>query len=171
MAKLADTRTVTGAQTIIGVFEREARAREAMHGLERAGMPPDRIGIIVGNIRQAREPRGSYSPQGAVVGAVVGLALVLAYVVFGGEPIRQNPGGIVIGGFAIVVGLIFIGWLAGRARVFKEDEFATLEDDVAEGDTLLSVVCDTPDGADQTRAILERSGAREVKLEESGESV
>jgi len=46
-----------------------------------------------------------------------------------------------------------------------------LEDDVAEGDTLLSVVCDTPDGADQTRAILERSGAREVKLEESGESV
>ena len=166
MAKVADARTVTGAQTIIGVFE-----REAMRSLERAGMPPDRVGIVVGNIRQAREPRGSYSPQGAIVGALVGVILVVAFVVFGGDQMRQNMSGVVLGGFAIVVGLMFIGWLAGRARVFKEDEYATLEDDVAEGDALLSVVCDTPDGADQTRAILERAGAREIKVEDSGESV
>src|SRR5207248_1130772 len=138
------------------------------NALAERGFPPGRAAA---DLRAAREPPGSCSPQGAVIGAVVGMALVLSYVVFGGEPIRQNPGGIILGGFAIVVGLTFIGWLAGRARVFKEDEYATLEDDVAEGDTLLSVVCETPDGADQTRAILERSGAREVKLEESGESV
>ena len=171
MAKVADARTVTGAQTIIGVFAREAKAREAMHVLEREGMPPDRVGIVVGNIRQAREPRGSYSPQGAIIGALVGVILVVAFVVFGGDQMRQNMSGVVLGGFAMVVGLTFIGWLAGRARVFKEDEYATLEDDVAEGDTLLSVVCDTPDGADETRAILERAGAREIKVEDSGESV
>ena len=122
-------------------------------------------------MRQAREPRGSFSPQGAGIGAALGVLLVIAFAVFGGEQIRQSPFAIVIGGFAIVGGLAFIGWLAGRARVLKEDEYATLEDDVAEGDTLVSVVCDTPDGADQTRAILERSGAREVKVEDSGESV
>jgi hypothetical protein len=134
-------------------------------------MPPDRIGNVVGNVRQAREVAGSYSPQGALAGAMIGALLVAAYVVFGGETIRANPVAIALGGFAIIGGLTFIGWLAGRARVFKEDEFEDAEDDVAEGDVLVSVVCDTPDGADTTRAILERSGAREVKLKESAESV
>jgi len=95
------------------------------------------------NIRQAREAAGSYSPQGAVVGAIVGVLVVLA----------------------------FIGWLAGRARVFKQDAAAALEDDVARGNVLVTVVCDTPDGADQTRSILERARAAEVTSEDSAESV
>ena len=171
MAKLVDTDTTTSPQTLNGVFDREAEAREAVHALERAGMPPDRVGLVAGNIRQAREVAGSYSPQGAIAGALLGVILVVGLAIFGGESFRENPIGILMGGFAIVGGLAFIGWLAGRARVFKEDEYAQAEDESAMGEILVSVVCDTPEGADATRAILERAGAREVRFEESGESV
>ena len=171
MSKLADAETIVEGQTITGVFDTEAAARDAVGHLERAGMPPDRIGLVVGNMRQAREVAGSYSPQGAIAGALVGVLLVAADVIFGGEQMRQSAVAIGLGGFAIVGGLAAIGWLAGRARVFKEREYEELEDESAEGDIHLSVVCDTPDGADATRAILERAGAREVKLQESSESV
>jgi hypothetical protein len=134
-------------------------------------MPADRVGVIQGNVRQSREVAGSFSPQGALAGAMLGAILVVAYVVFGGEPIRQNPFGIAIGGLAIIGGLAAIGWLAGRGRVFKEDEYAQAEDEIASGQTLVSVVCDTPDGVDQTRAVLERAGAQDVRIEEGGESV
>jgi len=171
MTEIADTETLTGAETIVGVFDKEAEAQTAIAMLERAGMPPDRIGIVAANIRQAREVAGSYSPQGAIVGAVLGLLLVVAYAILGGDTVRSNIAGVVMAGFAIVGGLAFVGWLAGRARVFKEDEYAQAEDEIASGEVLVSVVCDTPDGADATRALLERNGAREVRTRDSGESV
>jgi heat induced stress protein YflT len=171
MAKLVDTRIVTEAATLVGVFDSEVAARKAIAALERAGMPPDRIGIVADNVRQAREVAGSYSPQGALAGAMLGALLVAGFVVFGGETMRSNPVAIAMGGFAIVGGLAFIGWLAGRARVFKEDEYAEVENEVEEGEVLVSVVCDMPEGADTTRALLERAGAREVKIEESAEGV
>jgi hypothetical protein len=171
VAKIADTETLTGAATIVGVFESEVAARDAIRALEQAGMPPDRIGIVAGNIRQAREVAGSYSPQGALVGAVLGVFLVVGYLSFGGDTVRANIAGVAMAGFAIIGGLAFIGWLAGRARVFKQDEYAEAEDEVAQGDVLVTVLCDTPDGADATRALLERNGAREIRVEESGESL
>jgi hypothetical protein len=171
MTKIADAETLTHAETIVGVFESEVAARDAIRALEQAGMPPDRIGIVAGNIRQAREVAGSYSPQGAVVGALIGLVLVVGYVIVGGDGVRSNIAGVAMAGFAIIGGLAFIGSLAGRGRVFKQDEYAEAEDDVASGEVLVSVVCDTPDGADATRALLERNGAREINLKESGESV
>ena len=170
MSKLADT--VVGAHTIVvGVFDSHDGALAAVHNLETEGMPADRIDVVSGNVRQAREPMGSYSPWGAMAGAVVGLALTLAYVVFGGETIRQSPFAMVVGGLILIVGLSFIGLLAGRGRVFKQDEYEDLEDDVALGETLVSVSCETPDGADETRAVLELAGARDIRLEESGESL
>jgi hypothetical protein len=171
MTKIAATEALIGAETVVGVFDREADAQGAIAALERAGMPPDRIGIVVGNVRQAREVAGSYSPQGAVVGALIGLVLVVGYLIFGGDSVRPNIAGVAIAGFAIIGGLAFIGWLGGRARLFKQDEYAKAEDEIASGEVLVSVVCDTPDGADATRALLERNGAREVRVEESGESV
>lgn len=171
MTKLADASTVTGSHTINAVFDHVQDARSAVLSLERAGMPPDRIGLVTENIRQAREVAGSYSPQGALVGAVLGVLLVVGYVLFGGEQMLQNPVALAMGGFAIVGGLAFIGWLAGRARVFKQDRYEHFEDESALGEILVSVVCETPEGADTTRAMLERAGAREVRVEESGESV
>ena len=171
MANVADTRDIAEAQTLIGVFETEDAARSAVSMLERAGMPPDRIGLVTGNIRQAREVAGSYSPQGALVGAAIGVVLVLAYAVLGGEQFRENTAAILLGGLAIIGGLAFTGFLAGRARLFKEDRYAHFEDESALGEILVSVTCDTPEGVDSTRAILERANAREVRVEDSAESV
>lgn len=171
MANVADARDIAQAQTLIGVFDTEAAARSAVSMLERAGMPPDRIGLVTGNIRQAREVAGSYSPQGALIGAAIGVVLVLAYAIVGGEQFRQNAAGIVLGGFAIIGGLALIGFLAGRARLFKEDRYAHFEDEAALGEILVSITCDTPEGVDATRAILERAKAREIRVEDSAESV
>jgi len=93
------------------------------------------------------------------------------FLIAGGEPVRQNAVSAALGAFAIVIGLAFIGWLAGRARLFKQAEAAEREDEVASGDVLVTVVCDTLDGAEQTRAILERAGATDVTVEDSAESV
>jgi len=170
MSKLADN--AVGAHAIVtGAFERHEDALAAVQRLQSEGMPADRTEIVSANVRQAREPMGSYSPWGGIAGAVVGLALTLAYVVFGGDTVRSSPFAIVIGGFVLIVGLGFIGWLAGRARLFKQEEYAELEDDVALGETLVSVSCETPDGLDETRAVLERAGARDVRFEGAGESV
>ena len=52
---------------------------------------------------------------------------------------------------ALVVAFGAIGWLAGRARVFKQDEYEEFEEHVEQGEVLLSVVCSTEDGAEQAR--------------------
>jgi hypothetical protein len=166
-----DTRTLTNAVTIVGAFSSGTAASEAAGELERAGFAPDRIGIVAGNVRQAREMAGSYSPQGALGGAVLGALLAVAFVIFGGESVRQNPVAIVLGGTALVVAFAAIGWLAGRARVFKEDQYEDFEEHVEHGEVLLSVVCSTEDGAEQARVMLERAGATEIRVEKGSEAV
>jgi hypothetical protein len=166
-----DTRTLTNAVTIVGAFSSGTAASQAAGELERAGFAPDRIGIVAGNVRQAREMAGSYSPQGALGGAVLGALVAVAFVIFGGESVRQNPVAIVLGGTALVVAFAAIGWLAGRARVFKEDQYEEFEEHVEHGEVLLSVVCSTEDGAEQARVMLERAGATEIKVEKGSEAV
>jgi len=166
-----DTRTLTNAVTIVGAFASGTAASRAAGELERAGFAPDRVGIVAGNVRQAREMAGSYSPQGALAGAVLGALLAVAFVVFGGESVRQNPVAIVLGGTALVVAFAAIGWLAGRARVFKEDQYEEFEEHVEHGEVLLSVVCSTEDGAEQARVMLERAGATDVRVEKGSEAV
>jgi hypothetical protein len=168
---ILDTRTLTNAVTIVGVFSSGTAARDAARKLERAGFAPDRVGIVAGNVRQAREMAGSYSPQGALAGAMLGALLAVAFVIFGGESVRQNPVAIVLGGTALVVAFGAIGWLAGRARVFKQDEYEEFEDHVEHGEVLLSVVCSTENGAEQARAMLERAGATEIQVEKGSEAV
>jgi hypothetical protein len=168
---IIDTRTLTDAVTIVGVFPGSTAARAAARKLERAGFAPDRIGIVAGNVRQAREMAGSYSPQGALAGAMLGALLAVAFVVLGGESVRQNPSAIVLGGMALVIAFGAIGWLAGRARVFKQDEYEEFEQHVEQGDVLLSVVCSTEDGAEQARVMLERAGATEIRVEKGSEVV
>lgn len=167
---VVDTRTLTGAETVVGVFSNGAMARAAISALDRAGFPADRVGIVDENVRNAREVAGSFSPQGALAGAMLGALLTAAFIVFGGESVRQNPGSIVLGGVVLLIAFTAIGWLAGRARVFKKDEYEGFEDAVEAGETLVSVVCETADGVDQARAMLKRSGAIAVRREESGEA-
>ena len=169
--ELVDTRTLTDAVTVVGAFANATAAQDAARKLERAGFAPDRIGIVAGNVRQAREMAGSYSPQGALAGAMLGALLAVAYVVFGGESVRQNPIGIVLGGMALVVAFAAIGWLAGRARLFKRDEYEEFEEHVEQGEVLMSVVCSTENGAEQAKVMLKRAGATDIKVEGSSEAV
>ena len=141
MARLMEDRAHTAAVTMVGVFSSGAAARKAAHALDISGFPAGNVGIVDDNVRNAREVAGSFSPQGA------------------------------LGGVVLIVAFTAIGWLAGRARLFKQEEYAKLEDAVDTGATLVWVVCETAEGADQARAILERSGARTVRREESSEAV
>lgn len=164
-------RTDHDERTIVGVFDEETGARTAMQRLERAGMPPDRVGIVAGNVRQAREAAGAYSGQGALAGAMLGALLVAVTLVFGGAVVGRNPAAVVLAGVIVIIGLAFIGSLAGRARVFKREVYAALENDVAAGDVLVTVTCETPDAVDRTRALLERAGARDVRIEGTAEGL
>lgn len=168
---VVDTRTLTDAVTVVGVFPSGGKASEAARALERAGFAPDRIGIVADNVRQAREMAGSYSPQGALAGAMIGALLAVAYVVLGGESVRQNPFGMVLGGAALIVAFAAIGWLAGRARLFKKDEYEEFEEHSHQGEVLMSVVCSTQNGAEQAKAMLERAGATGIRVEPSSEAV
>jgi hypothetical protein len=167
---VVDTRTLTGAVTVVGVFSSGSAARAATRALEVSGFPADRVGIVDDNVRNAREVAGSFSPQGALAGAMLGALLTAAIIVLGGESVRQNTGSIALGGVVLVIAFTAVGWLAGRARVFKKREYAALENAVDAGETLVTVVCESEDGAHQARAILERSGATGVRREESGEA-
>lgn len=169
--KLTDTRTLTGAVTMVGVFPNAASAREAAHALDVSGFAPDRVGIVAENVRNAREVAGSFSPQGALAGAILGALLVVAFVVFGGESVQQNPGSVALGALVLIVAFTAIGWLAGRARLFKKGEYEEFEEAVEVGDALVSVVCESENGADHARVILERAGAVAVRREESSEAV
>lgn len=166
-----DTGVLTDTVTVLGVFASGTAAREAARTLARAGFTPDRIGIVYGNVRQARELAGSYSPQGALVGATLGALLIVAYVVFGGEVVRRNPLGAVLGGSVLIGAFAAIGWLSGRARVFKADEYNEFEEHAEHGDVLLSVVCNKENSVDLAQVILERAGATEIRVERSGEAI
>ncbi len=155
---VVDTRTLTGAVTVVGVFSSGTAARAATRALEVSGFPADRVGIVDDNVRNAREVAGSFSPQGALAGAMLGALLTAA------------TGSIALGGVVLVIAFTAVGWLAGRARVFKKSEYAAFENAVDAGETLVTVVCESEGGADRARAILERSGAVAVQREESGEA-
>jgi hypothetical protein len=166
-----ETETVVEPQNIVAAFPTEAAALFAVRELEVAGFPPDHVGVITDNVRQAREVAGAYSPQGAIVGALIGVLLVGAFLVFGDDSVRANGVSVALGGAPIVGGLAFIGWLAGRARVWKDDEYEEVEEEVAEGEMLVSVLCNTADSADQARAIFEQAGALDIRFEDTAEAV
>jgi hypothetical protein len=157
-------------ESVVAAFSDHERAGAAVHALERAGIPPDRIGVVVGNVRQAREAAGSFSPAGAVVGAVVGALVAVAFVLLGGEPMRQNVVAIFLGAPALIVAFAAIGALAGRARLFRQNEYEHFERDVEMGEVLVSVSGEPSDLA-RARALLKDAGAIEIRREETGEAL
>lgn len=155
--------------TVVGVFRSDDAARKALRQLDGAGFPPDRVGVVAGNVRQAREVAGSFSPRGAVIGAVIGaligLGLALAVNTAGSQ-------GVAIGGAMVMFAAIgaFIGVLAGRGKGLKAHDYEKYERVVHKGDALVTIRCAAADQA-RAREALTAAGATAVRVEGTAETV
>jgi hypothetical protein len=157
-------------ESIVAAFPDHEAAVTAATALDAAGVPPDRVGVVAGNVRQAREAAGSFSPAGAIGGALLGSLIALTFVIAGGETMRQNPVAIVLGAPALVLAFGAIGALFGRARLFQSHDYERYEDAVDRGEALVTV-SGPPEILSRARRILEEHGAVRFRREETGETI
>ena len=155
--------------TVVGVFPHDDAARAALRRLDDAGFPADRVGVVVGNVRQAREVAGSFSSRGAMIGAGLGALVGLGLGLASGMSVNSavaTPLGMVM--FAIIGA--FIGALAGRGKALKSHDYEKYQRVVDKGDALVTIRC-TAEAQERARAALSAAGATAVRVEETGETV
>lgn len=157
-------------ESIVATFPDHGHAVAAARALDEAGISPDHVGVVAENVRQAREAAGSFSPLGAVVGAIIGALVAVAFVIAGGEAMRDNVVAIALGTPALIVAFGAIGALAGRAKLFQARDYDRYQHEVASGDALVSVSGDRAE-LDRAREILRRRGALRIRREETGEAL
>lgn len=89
--------------TVVGVFRSDDAAKTALRQMDEAGFAPDSVGVVAGNVRQAREVAGSFSPAAAVIGAVIGALVGLGFGLASGMSVN-GPAATVAGTlmFAII---------------------------------------------------------------------
>jgi len=158
-----------GDVTVVGVFLHDDAARAALRQLDDAGFPADRVGIVAGNVRQAREVAGSFSPRAAMIGAGLGALVGLGLGLASGMSVNSavaTPLGMVM--FAIIGA--FIGALAGRGKALKSHDYEKYQRVVDKGDALVTISC-ADDARERARAALTEAGATAVRVEETGETV
>jgi len=163
--------------TVVGVFRNDDAARTALRQMDAAGFPPDRVGIVAGNVRQAREVAGSFSPTAAVIGAVIGALVGLGFGLASGMSVN-GPAATVAGvamfamaGVAMFAMIgAFIGTLAGRAKGLKPHDYEKYERAVEMGDALVTIRC-TSSQQDQARRALQTAGATAVRIEDTPETI
>lgn len=153
-------------RNVVGEFADPHAARSAVRFLEHAGIPADDIAVNSDDVRRAREVSGSRSFQGAAIGAVLGLVVLLTFVVTGGPVMWSNPVALVLGLAGFVGAGLAIGALAGRGRIFVADHGEQrYENAVEAGETLVSVHVSDAE-RDRARRLLREAGA--VRLREEG---
>lgn len=157
-------------ESLVAAFPDHEAAVTAATALDRAGIPPDRVGVVADNVRQAREAAGSFSPAGAIGGAIVGALLAVIFVVAGGETMRQNVIAILLGAPAIVLAFAAIGALVGRAKLFQSRDYERYERAVDRGEALVTV-SGPPELLERARRILDEHGAVRLRREETGEAI
>ncbi len=52
-------------ESLVAAFRDQEAAVQAATALDAAGIPPDHVGVVAENVRQAREAAGSFSAAGA----------------------------------------------------------------------------------------------------------
>ena len=157
-------------ESLVAAFGDQDSAVQAATALDAAGIPPDHVGVVAENVRQAREAAGSFSAAGAIVGAIVGALLALVFVIVGGDEIRQNLVAIVIGAPILVFAFAAIGALAGRAKLFQSRKYVSYERAVERGEVLVTV-SGSPELLQRSRRILEQHGALRFRHEQTGEAI
>ncbi len=155
--------------TVVGVFRNDDAARTALRQMDAAGFPPDRVGIVAGNVRQAREVAGSFSPTAAVIGAVIGALVGLGFGLASDMSVN-GPAATVAGVAMFAMIGAFIGALAGRAKGLKPHDYEKYERAVEMGDALVTIRC-TSSQQDQARRALQTAGATAVRIEDTPETI
>jgi len=159
--------------TVVGLFRNDDAARTALRQMDAAGFSPDRVGIVAGNVRQAREVAGSFSPTAAVIGAVIGALVGLGFGL--ASSMSVNGAAATVASVAMFVAMFaligtFIGALAGRAKAPKPHDYEKYERAVELGDALVTIRC-TSSQQDQARRALQTAGATAVRVEETPETI
>lgn len=157
------------ARNVVGEFADERSARAAVRFLEHAGFQPDKVAVVSGNVRQAREMTGSRSIPGAIIGAAIAVALFAALVAVGGPEMRQNWVALALGLIVLLHAGIGIGVLAGRGRLFVARRAERYENAEEVGETLVSVHVDEA-GRERARRLLREAGAIRIREEETIEA-
>jgi hypothetical protein len=157
-------------ESLVAAFPDHQAAVSAATALDAAGIRPDHVGVVAGNVRQAREAAGSFSQAGAIGGALVGVLLAVVFVIAGGETMRQNLVAIVLGAPALILAFAAIGALVGRARLFQSRDYERYERAVDRGEALVTV-SGPPELLARARPILEEHGALRFRREETGEAI
>ena len=157
-------------ESLVAAFPDREAAVAAATALDAAGIPPDHVGVVAGNVRQAREAAGSFSAAGAIGGAVLGAVIAVIFVVAGGDAMRQNVVAIVLGAPTLILAFAAIGALAGRARLFQSDEYERFENAVDRGEALVTI-SGPPELLSKARRILEDRGALRFRREATGEAI
>ncbi|CAN5258141.1 hypothetical protein BH18CHL2_BH18CHL2_01950 [soil metagenome] len=161
---------MTDRVTVVGVFRDDDAARAVLPRMTEAGFPPDSVGVVAGNVRQAREVAGSFSPRGALAGAIVGLLIGVVFAFMMGGDIGSNPIALALGGVGFGFAGAAIGALAGRAKALQPRDYEKYERAVDMGDALVTISCD-PVQQGRARSALEQSGATAVRVEGTGDTV
>ena len=167
---MQDLKEELNEESLVAAFRDQESAVQAATALDAAGIPPDHVGVVAENVRQAREAAGSFSAAGAIVGAIVGALLALVFVIVGGDEIRQNLVAIVIGAPILVFAFAAIGALAGRAKLFQSRKYVSYERAVERGEVLVTV-SGSPELLQRSRRILEQHGALRFRHEQTGEAI
>jgi hypothetical protein len=167
---MQDLEEAVERESLVAAFADQQAAVTAATALDAAGIPPDRVGVVAENVRQAREAAGSFSPAGAIGGAVLGALIVVIFVIAGGETMRQSPIAIVLGAPVLILAFAAIGALAGRARLFQSRDYERYERAVERGEALVTV-SGPPELLSKARPILEDHGALRFRHEETGEAI
>jgi hypothetical protein len=157
-------------KSLVAAFRDHDAAVAAATALDSAGIPPDHVGVVAENVRQAREAAGSFSAAGAIAGAIIGALVAVAFVIAGGDAMRQNLVAIVLGAPALIFAFAGIGALVGRAKLFQSREYERYERAVDRGEALVTV-SGSPELLGRARRILEDHGALRFRREATGEAI
>jgi len=155
-------------RTVIGVFEDQRRANEAVNDLRRAGFRDDQIGVVGREVATAtgtaEEAHGSHAGTGAAIGAATGAGVGALWAVGIAAGMLPAIGPVIAGGIfasilASAAGAAAAGGIVGAliGLGVPEEEAKYYEGEVHGGRTLVTVRAD--DRYDEAWAILLRHGA------------
>ncbi|HAF11538.1 MAG TPA: hypothetical protein DCK98_15860, partial [Chloroflexi bacterium] len=98
----------TRRHTVVGIFANDRKAVAAMHALDLAGFEAGRVQMVADDPSRAAEVGGNtYAAQGFLVGAIIGIVLVVVLRIWGN--LGNDPVGLVLGFFGAVGGFAVIG--------------------------------------------------------------